>query len=290
MRDWSLGNHRAVCPKCSTLRKKKKDPCLSVTVNRDGSIVFFCHHCEWAGCMGKGFERLRGKERRTFRAPRPEPPKPPKRPPRWKFERPPEAARRFFRDRGISTATVNAFRIGVVTRWMPGCDRGEKIPALVFPYFLNGRVVNHKYRAVERKSFIQDAGTLRPVYNLDATAGAAEVVIVEGEMDVLALHEAGFPATVTLPDGAARSTTGNERRMTALSESGLPDRDIRFILAGDTDEPGRAMRDQLISTLGADRCRVVDWPGKDGGDCLRDFGISAVAERVGNATPLGGGG
>ena len=285
---WSLGNHRTTCPVCSPGRKKKKDPCLSVTVNRDGSIVFYCHHCEWAGCMGRGSERLRGKERRNFRQPKPEPPKPPKRPPRLRFERPCDAARRFFLDRGISIPTVNAFRIGQVTRWMPGFEQGVKVPAIVFPYFVDGKVVNHKYRAVERKSFIQDAGTRRTIYNIDATAGAGEVCIVEGEMDVLALYEAGFPATVSLPDGAARK--GNDRRMAALTESGLADRDVRFVIAGDTDEPGRAMRSQLVATLGADRCREVDWPEKDGGDCLRIHGKAAVAELVGNAAPCRGGG
>ena len=289
MRSWSVGNHRAICPKCSTIRKKKKDPCLSVTVNADDSIVFHCHHCDWSGWMGRGSDRLKGK-RRDFKPRKPEPPPPPRRPPRLRFEKPCEAARRFFADRRISAETVNAFRIGQVTRWMPGCD--GRVPALVFPYFLDGRKVNHKYRAVHQKSFIQDPGTIRPLFNIDATRGAAEVVIVEGEMDVLAMHECGFPATVTLPDGAAKK--GNDRRMAALDDSGLPGRDIKFVIAGDSDEPGMAMRRVLAKHLGAERCRMVTWPTdpygdgaliKDASDCLKIHGREAVARCVQSAEP-----
>ena len=286
MRDWSVGNHRTVCPACSTGRKKKRDPCLSVSINRDGSIVFFCHHCEWSGWMGRGAERLKGKERQTFRQPRPDPPKPPRRPPRLKFEPPCDAARRFFTDRRISFDTVNAFRIGQTTRsWMPGFDGPVRV--LVFPYFVNGRVVNHKYRALERKAFIQDPGTRRTLFNIDRAAGATEVAIVEGEMDVLAMHEAGFPATVSLPDGASKKN--NDRRIAALADSGLTDRDVRFVIAGDTDEPGRAMRAHLLEALGADRCRSVEWPVdphgdggpfKDAGDCLKTLGAEAVRASV----------
>ena len=287
MRNWSVGNHRAVCPKCVGMRKKKKDLPLSVTVNRDGSIVFHCHHCEWSGWMGRGAERLRGKERQNFRPPKPEPPKPPRRPPRLKFEPPCDAARQLFADRRISTETVNAFRIGQVTRrWMPGFDGPTRV--IVFPYFVAGKVVNHKYRAIERKAFIQDPGTRRTVFNIDATVGASEVVIVEGEMDVLAMHECGFPASVSLPDGASKKN--NDRRLDAMVDSGmLDDPERRFVIAGDSDETGMAMRAHLLERIGPARCCVVDWPIdphgdgapiKDAGDCLKILGAEAVADCV----------
>lgn len=291
LRDWRPGNHRTTCPKCSHLRRKgKRDPCLSITINRDGSIVFYCHHCDWSGGMGQHADRLRGKQRSTFRPSRPEPPKPPKRPPRLRFERPCMEARQFFENRCISTETVNAFKIGQVTRWMPGAD--GKVRALAFPYFVDGRVVNHKYRAIMHKAFIQDAGTRRTIYNIDATRGATEVVIVEGEMDVLAMHECGIKAAISLPDGASKKN--NERRIEALTASGLPARDVRFVIAGDSDEPGMAMRADLVTALGAERCRSVEWPVdlhgdggpcKDAGDCLMQHGREAVANAVAVAAP-----
>lgn len=286
LRDWKPGNHRAVCPKCSHLRTKKKDPCLSVTIKRDGNIVFFCHHCDWSGGMGQNADRLRGKQRSNFRPSKPEKPKPPKRPPRLSLEPLSAAAMELFAARCITRPTLDALRIGQVTRWMPGCE--GRVPAIVFPYYVGGRIVNHKYRAIERKSFIQDAGTRRTVYNIDAVIAEPEVVIVEGEMDVLAMHEAGIKTAVSLPDGAAKR--GNDKRMAALVDSNLlDDPDTRFVIAGDSDGPGMEMRAMLVKTLGAERCRAVEWPidpyghgerCKDAGDCLKIHGPEAVAEAV----------
>lgn len=290
MRNWSVGNHRTLCPKCSHLRRKgRKDPCLSVTVQRDGCIVFYCHHCEWSGAFGRNSDRLLGKKRTDWSPPKPPPPAKPKRPPIHRPERMCEAGQKLFADRGITRPTLVALRVFQITRsWMPGLE--GPVPVIVFPYFVNGRVVNHKYRAIERKAFIQDPGTRRTLYNIDAANGADEVAIVEGEMDVLAMHEAGVRAAVSLPDGASKSA--NDRRIAALMDSGLPARDVRFVIAGDTDDPGMALRRSLIDALGADRCRSVVWPVdpygggeqcKDAGDCLKHHGPAAVAEAVASA-------
>ena len=49
LRRWEAGNHKATCPKCSHSRRKKTDPCLSVTIEAGGDAVWNCHHCAWAG-------------------------------------------------------------------------------------------------------------------------------------------------------------------------------------------------------------------------------------------------
>ena len=50
LRRRTTGNHKITCPECSASRRKKKDPCLSVTVKADGA-VWKCHHCDWKGCV-----------------------------------------------------------------------------------------------------------------------------------------------------------------------------------------------------------------------------------------------
>ena len=40
------------------------------------------------------------------------------------------------------------------------------------------------------------------LFGLDDCAGATEIIVVEGEMDKLALEEAGFRHVVSVPDGA----------------------------------------------------------------------------------------
>src|ERR1700681_2224549 len=44
----SIGHHYALCPKCSHLRKKKREKCLSVKIDEAG-VQYFCHHCGWHG-------------------------------------------------------------------------------------------------------------------------------------------------------------------------------------------------------------------------------------------------
>ena len=48
LNSYSVGEYRTRCPQCSPTRRKKNDPCLSVTVTHE-SILWMCHHCEWNG-------------------------------------------------------------------------------------------------------------------------------------------------------------------------------------------------------------------------------------------------
>src|SRR4051812_15944644 len=49
-------DYRCPCPECSPKRRKKKDPCLHVTIGR-GEVKWFCHHCEWKGATSDDDER-----------------------------------------------------------------------------------------------------------------------------------------------------------------------------------------------------------------------------------------
>ena len=44
---------RVACPACSGDRKKKHEKTLSVTVNPDGTKLYFCHHCGESGSIFK---------------------------------------------------------------------------------------------------------------------------------------------------------------------------------------------------------------------------------------------
>src|SRR5689334_10019670 len=52
LRDYRQGNHKIPCPRCSHTRKKRTDPCLSLTIERDRA-VWHCHHCDWSGAVGE---------------------------------------------------------------------------------------------------------------------------------------------------------------------------------------------------------------------------------------------
>ena len=48
-RGYEPGDHRTICPNCSAQRKKKSDPCLSITIDQDGGAMWNCWHCDLTG-------------------------------------------------------------------------------------------------------------------------------------------------------------------------------------------------------------------------------------------------
>jgi twinkle protein len=61
----------------------------------------------------------------------------------------------------------------------------------------------------------------------------------------------------------------------------------RIVLAGDNDEPGMVLREELARRLGRHRCLTVEWPEgcKDAGDVLRLHGPETVLQCVRAAQP-----
>lgn len=49
------GHYRTQCPQCSSERHKKRDKCLSVSVEDGGErACWLCHHCGWKGGVVAG--------------------------------------------------------------------------------------------------------------------------------------------------------------------------------------------------------------------------------------------
>ena len=110
--------------------------------------------------------------------------------------------------RGIGKETLDRFGVGSGTAGMP--PDGHRCEIIIFPYQRGTETVNWKARSLRGKEFKQKTGGELRFFNLDAVlAGTAEAVYVtEGEMDALALAEAGVPAEqiTSVPNGApARS-------------------------------------------------------------------------------------
>ncbi len=107
--------------------------------------------------------------------------------------------------RGISRSTLERAGVASGTTGMPGLGQAEVI---AFPYWRNGTAVNVKYRALSEKAFKQREGGELRFWNLDAVlkAKSERVYVTEGEMDALALMEAGVPSreVVSVPNGAPK--------------------------------------------------------------------------------------
>lgn len=167
---------------------------------------------------------------------------------------------------------------------------------LAFPYFERGYVVAEKYRMAPAKEFAQREGARKTFYNSDVLddpsvqSGRNALVICEGEMDCLAVLSAGYPFAVSIPDGApcvpegtnpddvedpevsikGDNSTGkfaflwnNRERLQKIK---------RFVLATDSDAPGRWLATNLVKHLGAARCYRAGF----GEDC-KDFNDVLVA-------------
>lgn len=178
-------------------------------------------------------------------------------------------------DRGLN---VNlAAELGWSTEETPG---GE---VLKIPYVLNGEVVNHKYRHIDRKRFYQDAEAVKSLWNGDVLLRDPTpdtVVICEGEMDALAILGTGLlEAVVSVPDGAPAQAGGTGSKYSFLEpyKEALK-RVSRVILAVDGDGPGRNLLKDLSERIGAGKCWWIDWPRgiKDANELLLEHGEDAV--------------
>jgi twinkle protein len=284
LRDHLSGDQKLVCPRCSHTRKNRRDPCLSLTIDR-GRAVWKCHHCEWSGGVSERNDRRPGRQLR-----RPPPVKPIKGP-----DQANRAVLTWLARRGISEATARRNGIGFVPDiWFAGL--GAKSDAIAFPYFRSGELVNIKFRAIAEKAFAQVKGAEKIVFGLDDIANTKTAIIVEGELDKLALDEAGFRNVVSVPDGAPQHVKAepdpDDAKFSFLANCApyLEPLD-RVIIAVDDDVAGQALAEELARRLGKQRCWRVRWPDscdvrcKDANEVLLTHGAEVLRECIDQAEP-----
>jgi len=261
---------KTTCPQCSHTRKKKSYPCLNVNTEKG---VWHCHHCGWSGGLGTGvINRSAPPARRVY--PRPE----------FRPAALSDGAAAFFHKRGITTEVLIRNRIALERVYMPQIE--DEVTAIAYPYFKGGEIVNIKYRD-NNKNFRQVAGAEKIVYKYD-DINDDMTIIVEGEMDALALEVAGFRNAISVPDGAPTPESKNlELKFEFLSDERF-DKVKQFILAVDSDEPGKKLEDELARRLGRDKCLRVVWPEdcKDANEVLMKHGAQALHHCIEDAKPF----
>jgi len=159
---------------------------------------------------------------------------------------------------------------------------------LMFPIFdVQGKVVGFGGRALggDGAKYLNSPDT--PIFdksknlygiNYARLARSEEIVLVEGYMDVISLHQAGFPNTV-----AALGTAFNDNHVTQLKKYCK-----RVVLLFDSDEAGEkaALRAIPIAVAGGLHVRVLQLEGaKDPDEFIMSFGAEAFAEAVSKAVP-----
>lgn len=271
LRAGASGEVDTTCPQCSGQRKKRTARCLSVNVEKG---TFTCHHCGWSGGLREGERRLEVAWRKPqYRRPEPPPP------------RVIDPVLEFLAERGIPREVVERNRITAARVYMPQLE--DHASAVAFPYYRDGELVNVKYRD-RAKNFRMETGAERVLYGLDDMQ-TERCVIVEGEIDKLSVEVAGMMSCVSVPDGAPPENAKDYAGKFSFLEADKERLDLvrEWIIAVDSDGPGKRLEDELARRLGRDKCKRVIWPSecKDANDVLRSFGAVVLREAIEHAEP-----
>jgi len=237
-----VGKPQGTCPLCSADRKpeNRKAKCASYDWERG---LGTCHNCDTSFQLHT-YQRKGASEKVYVRPETTVVPKVETKVEQW------------FETRGISARTLADLQVGEGTEWMPQTGKSEN--TIHFNYYMGDQLINVKYRD-GRKNFKLYKGAEKIFYNINSIVGYDSCIIVEGEMDVLAMHEAGVKNVISVPNGATLNSNNLDYLDNCIDY--LEDK-TEIILALDTDEPGQALKQEFIRRLGAEVCYLVDF-----GDC-----------------------
>lgn len=295
------GNYLTICPKCSPSRKKKRAKTLSC--QQVAPYFWNCHHCGWSGSLESG---EKGDSNPSWWIDRNAPREYTKPSPRPRVESDPAAiARKEWHERmkarGLGDhALTKENNLSINLIYFPQTE--SEIWALSYPYYLDGELINYKHRAIDpetgEKVFRMEKDAERILWRLDKLADDRldEIIICEGENDALACEAAGFLNATSVPNGAPKEGTKDlEGHLSYLENkrtAEILEKKRSFVLACDVDGPGRTLRDELARRLGAERCRVVEWPDgcKDANDVLMTHGSDVLRKIINDApsVPIAG--
>ena len=261
------GKKQGTCPLCSHDRKPKnqKAKCASYDWERG---LGTCHNCNTTFQLHT--YKRKGETVKVYERPKQEVIKPPD-----------SKVVEWFKSRGISQKTLADLNVGEGSEYMPQTGRAEN--TIKFNYFIGGELINIKYRD-GRKNFKLYKGAEKVFYNIDSIVGYDSCVIVEGEMDVLALHEAGITNAISVPNGATLNTNNLDYLDNCIDY--FEDKE-KVILAVDSDEAGQALQAELIRRLGSEVCYIATFDDcKDANEYLQKHGKQQLAERISSSRPV----
>jgi len=266
------GKKQGICPLCSHTRKPKnqKAKCASYDWERG---LGTCHNCNTSFQLHT-YQRKGASEKEYVR-------------PVDKQEDynitgdPQQKVLKWFKTRGISAQTLIDLQIGEGREYMPQTGKTEN--TIKFNYFMGDQLINVKYRD-GRKNFKLYKGAEKVFYNINSIVGYEYCIITEGEMDVLALHEAGIPNSISVPNGATLNSNNLDYLDNCIDY--FEDKE-KIILAVDSDEAGQALQSELVRRLGAEVCYLASFDDcKDANEYLIKYGKEKLSERISQSRPV----
>ena len=258
---------QGVCPLCSHDRKPKnqKAKCASYDWERG---LGTCHNCNTTFQLHT-YQRKGASEKAYIR------------PEAIALKKPSSKVVEWFKTRNISQQTLTECKVSEGSEYMPQTGQAEN--TIKFNYFMGDQLINVKYRD-GRKNFKLYKGAEKVFYNINSIVGYDTCVITEGEMDVLALHEAGIKNAISVPNGATLNSNNLDYLDNCIDY--FEDKE-KIILAVDSDEAGQALQSELVRRLGAEVCYLVSFDDcKDANEYLQKHGKEKLQERINTARPV----
>jgi len=262
-----VGDTQGVCPLCSHERqpKNQKQKCASYDWERG---LGTCHNCNTSFQL-HSYKR-RGEVQKVY-----------VRPNHIEVSDVGTKVESWFKSRGISNKTLRDLRITEGVEWMPQTNAKENV--VQFNYFVGEDLINIKYRD-GRKNFKMYKGAEKAFYNINSIVGHDSVIIVEGEMDVCAIHECGIPNVISVPNGATINSNNLDYLDNCIDY--FEDK-TKIIIAVDSDEAGQSLQTELIRRFGSESCWVVNFDDcKDANEYLVKYGSIGLKSRFLTAKPI----
>ena len=156
------------------------------------------------------------------------------------------------KERCFTEKTIHYFKIG--------SKNGEIV---TIPYYKDGVLVNVKYRSIKEKHKMWQEKDAEPVLLNRDNATGDTLTICEGEYDCMALYQYGKQSCVSVPSGAGNFDW-------VENEWDFLDGFTKVYICYDNDTAGNTKAMELVSKLGAWKCKRVVLPFKDANDCLKN--------------------
>ena len=261
------GKTQGTCPLCSSDRqpKNQKAKCSSYDWERG---LGTCHNCNTTFQLHT-YQR-KGASEKVYT-----------RPTNGVLPKTSSKVEAWFNERGITKQTLTELKVGEGKEFMPQTSTNEN--TIQFNYYVGDQLINVKYRD-GRKNFKLYKGAEKVFYNINSVVGYDWCVITEGEMDVLALHEAGIKNCISVPNGATLNNNNLDYLDNCIDY--LEDKE-KIILAVDQDEAGQTLRQEFIRRLGAEVCYLVDFNNcKDANEYLVKHGSDKLKNVINKATQV----
>ena len=262
-----VGKTQGICPTCSHTRKPKnqKLKCASYDWERG---LGTCHNCNTSFQLHT-YQRKGNAEKLYIK------------PQVVEYKAPESKVVEWFKTRGISQETLASCKVSEGPEFMPQTGKNEN--TIKFNYYIGNELINIKYRD-GRKNFKLYKGAEKIFYNINSIVGYDSCTIVEGEMDVLAMHEAGIKNVISVPNGATLNTNNLDYLDNCIDY--FEDKE-KVILAVDNDDAGNALKQELIRRLGAEVCFLVDFEDcKDANEYLQKHGKDKLHSAIHACKPV----